>query len=153
MRNACAKLRFLAKSEIGVSTSPETIAPISGCRSFEDVLKTFQEAKDKLAEILSAFEFFDAGSKDVVKQNLKLTNPIGDFPFYVVIETSGSNSTHDEEKLSSFLNEAMNSGLVEDGTVATEWTKIKVSLNPKQVRPHPVHRVQSLVGRNLCLLL
>jgi len=48
-------------------------------------------------------------------------------PFYVLIETSGSNSTHDEEKLNNFLEQAMTSGLVTDGTVATDDKKIKAS--------------------------
>lgn len=48
-------------------------------------------------------------------------------PFYVLIETSGSNSSHDEEKLNSFLEQAMTSGLVTDGTVAVDDKKIKAS--------------------------
>lgn len=50
-----------------------------------------------------------------------------DCPFYVVIETSGSDTTHDGEKLHNFLEEAMTSSLVTDGTVATEDSKIKVT--------------------------
>ncbi|KAM6357752.1 D-2-hydroxyglutarate dehydrogenase, mitochondrial isoform 2-T4 [Alca torda] len=46
-------------------------------------------------------------------------------PFYVLIETSGSSSTHDEEKLNNFLEQAMTSGLITDGTVATDDKKIK----------------------------
>jgi len=46
-------------------------------------------------------------------------------PFYVLIETAGSNAAHDEEKLHSFLEETMSSGLVDDGTVASEPSKIK----------------------------
>lgn len=33
-------------------------------------------------------------------------------PFYLVVETSGSNATHDEEKLQCFLEGVMGSGLV-----------------------------------------
>ncbi|XP_010166217.1 D-2-hydroxyglutarate dehydrogenase, mitochondrial-like, partial [Antrostomus carolinensis] len=51
---------------------------------------------------------------------------LSDSPFYVLIETSGSNSTHDEEKLNNFLEQAMTSGLVTDGTVATDDKKIKM---------------------------
>lgn len=64
----------------------------------------------------------------LVKENLKLASPIEDFPYYVLIETSGSNGSHDEEKLNDFLEHVMGSGLVEDGTVATELTKIQVRL-------------------------
>lgn len=47
-------------------------------------------------------------------------------PFYIIIETAGSNTAHDEEKLHIFLGKVMASSLVADGTVATEETKIKV---------------------------
>lgn len=49
--------------------------------------------------------------------------------FYIVIETSGSDATHDGEKLHNFLEEAMTSLLVTDGTVATEDSKIKVTVD------------------------
>lgn len=32
-----------------------------------------------------------------VTSNLKLKNPIGDFPFYILVETSGSNAEHDAQ--------------------------------------------------------
>lgn len=75
---------------------------------------------------MSAFEFMDSHSMVVAKENLKLKSPIGDFPFYVLIETSGSNGSHDEEKLSQFLEHVTSSEIVQDGTVATEPTKIQV---------------------------
>ena len=34
---------------------------------------------------------------ECVETNLKYRNPIDQFPFYVLVETSGSNSRHDEE--------------------------------------------------------
>lgn len=51
-------------------------------------------------------------------------------PFFILIETSGSNSTHDQEKLNNFLECVMASGLVTDGTVATDDKKIKVISHP-----------------------
>lgn len=60
------------------------------------------KARQHLGEILSAFEFLD-------KQALQLTlsvipeivNPLSqsDASFYVMLETAGSNSAHDSEKL------------------------------------------------------
>ncbi|ELK32678.1 D-2-hydroxyglutarate dehydrogenase, mitochondrial [Myotis davidii] len=47
-------------------------------------------------------------------------------PFYVLVETSGSRVEHDAEKLSSFLEHALASGLVTDGTLATDQGKIKM---------------------------
>ena len=49
--------------------------------------------KNELGEILSAFELMDSESMAVVTANLGLENPIqsDNAPFYVLIETSGSN--------------------------------------------------------------
>ena len=44
-----------------------------------------------------AYEFLDEESMNCVRSNLKYKNPIGEFPFYVLVETSGSNADHDEE--------------------------------------------------------
>ncbi|KAI8834323.1 hypothetical protein BC829DRAFT_426345 [Chytridium lagenaria] len=38
--------------------------------------------------------------------------------FYVLIETSGSNETHDSEKLMGFLDKVMGDGIVDEGTLA-----------------------------------
>jgi len=96
-----------------------------GCDTFEQVLSTFQEAKNMLGEILSAYEFMDHGSMECVRDNLKVTNPIGDSPFYVLLETSGSNNEHDEQKLSAFLEKVMGDSLVLDGTLASEPSKMQ----------------------------
>eukprot|EP01126_Amoeba_proteus_P035792 TRINITY_DN3619_c0_g1_i13.p2 TRINITY_DN3619_c0_g1~~TRINITY_DN3619_c0_g1_i13.p2 ORF type:complete len:209 (+),score=46.99 TRINITY_DN3619_c0_g1_i13:984-1610(+) len=45
--------------------------------------------------------------------------------FYVLIETSGSNMTHDKEKLNSFLEFVLSAGLVHDGTLAENETQIQ----------------------------
>lgn len=46
----------------------------------------------------------------------------------MLIETSGSNQGHDEEKLNVFLEEAMGTSLVVDGVLTNEPGKMKVSL-------------------------
>lgn len=96
-----------------------------GCSSFQKLLETFQICRGMLGEILSAFEFLDASCMSLVEKHLGLANPIAESPFYVVIETAGSNAAHDEEKLHNFLEKVMASSLVLDGTVATEEAKIK----------------------------
>lgn len=68
----------------------------------------------------------DAKSLDCVTGNLKVKCPLGDFPFYMLIETSGSNSAHDEEKLNAFLEDIMGDGTVLDGTVTNEPGRSKV---------------------------
>lgn len=54
--------------------------------------------------------------------------PIGLYPFYLLIETSGSNAEHDEEKLNKYLEKYLSNGIVLDGTVTNEPGKIKVNL-------------------------
>lgn len=54
----------------------------------------------------------------------EIRSPIDEFPFYLLLETSGSNLKHDEEKLSHFLETTMNQGLVQNGVVTSEPSKI-----------------------------
>lgn len=51
-------------------------------------------------------------------------SPISDYPFYLLIETSGSNADHDAEKVSSFLEGALGRGDILDGTMTSEPAKI-----------------------------
>ncbi|GBP41344.1 D-2-hydroxyglutarate dehydrogenase, mitochondrial [Eumeta japonica] len=97
---------------------------IGGVNNFEDILKLYRSAKLSLGEILSAFEMADAAAIDACVSSLKLTNPISSYPFYVLIETHGSNETHDSEKLGGFLEQEMASGLILDGTVSSDPNKI-----------------------------
>lgn len=101
--------------------------------SFDNVLKTYQLAKTELAEVLSACEMMDQISMITVTKNLGLKNPLAvdssDYVFYMLLETTGSNATHNEEKLNSFLEKALDQEIVVNGTVATEPSKIKVIHN------------------------
>ncbi|XP_068880824.1 D-2-hydroxyglutarate dehydrogenase, mitochondrial isoform X2 [Aphelocoma coerulescens] len=124
-----------SEGTLGVITAVSILCPqkpkavnlaFLGCQSFAKVLETFTTCRAMLGEILSAYEFMDEKCMELVERHLKLSSPVTDSPFYVLIETSGSNSTHDEEKLNNFLEQAMASGLVTDGTVATDGKKIKM---------------------------
>ncbi|PNJ10545.1 D-2-hydroxyglutarate dehydrogenase, mitochondrial isoform X3 [Pongo pygmaeus] len=97
-----------------------------GCPGFAEVLQTFSTCKGMLGEILSAFEFMDAVCMQLVRRHLHLASPVQESPFYVLIETSGSNAGHDAEKLGRFLEHALGSGLVIDGTMATDQRKVKM---------------------------
>lgn len=44
-----------------------------------------------------ALEFLDWQSVDLVTRHTELSNPLGISPFYMIIETAGSNGVHDEE--------------------------------------------------------
>ncbi|KAF5277755.1 hypothetical protein FQR65_LT03735 [Abscondita terminalis] len=96
-----------------------------GLESFDDILGTFKRAKKELGEILSSCEMIDAQSLDVVTGHLKLKSPIDVYPYYMLIETSGSDEKHDEEKLNRFLEGVMGDGLVIDGTVTNEPGKMR----------------------------
>ena len=66
------------------------------------LLQVFVKARQRLGEILSAFEFFDQQALDLTLKHLEgIRNPLPDTqtPFYLVVETSGSNEEHDNEKL------------------------------------------------------
>lgn len=93
--------------------------------SFEHCQKAFREAKNQLSEILSAFELMDGRSQQIVstvKEKSKLLE--GDSPFYCLIETSGSNSDHDSEKLQTFLEDVMEKEIVSDGVLAQDQTQV-----------------------------
>lgn len=93
--------------------------------SFEHCQKAFREAKNQLSEILSAFELMDGRSQQIVstvKEKSKLLE--GDHPFYCLIETSGSNSDHDSEKLQAFLEDVMEKEIVSDGVLAQDQTQV-----------------------------
>ncbi|CAG9115395.1 unnamed protein product [Plutella xylostella] len=96
-----------------------------GVESFENVLRLLKAAKLSLGEILSAFEMADFDAITTTTKNFKISNPISDYPFYVLIETHGSHEGHDSEKLNQFLEEQMASGLILDGTIASEPAKIQ----------------------------
>uniref|UniRef100_A0AAV2JDY9 D-2-hydroxyglutarate dehydrogenase, mitochondrial n=1 Tax=Knipowitschia caucasica TaxID=637954 RepID=A0AAV2JDY9_KNICA len=123
-----------SEGTLGVITAVSVLCPrkpksvnvvFLGCETFEQLLQTFQLCRGMLGEILSAFEFLDSECMRLLKTHLRLSNPISDCPFYIVIETAGSDANHDSDKLHHFLDEAMNTSLVSDGTVATEESKIQ----------------------------
>ena len=68
-----------------------------GLESFEKAQRAFREAKKLLSEVLSAFELMDGRSQDLVHTVTGKKRPLGDtYPFYCLVETSGSNKEHDD---------------------------------------------------------
>lgn len=123
-----------SEGTLGVITAASILVPtisksvnvaFLGCESFQDVLNTYKLARTVLGEILSAFEFLDDFSMNLVETQLGLHNPISKWPFYVLVETSGSNGTHDEQKLNAFLEKVMDENTAQDGTLASDLSKIK----------------------------
>ncbi|XP_075385175.1 D-2-hydroxyglutarate dehydrogenase, mitochondrial isoform X2 [Tenrec ecaudatus] len=124
-----------SEGTLGVITAVSILCPpkpkavnvaFLGCPGFVEVLQTFRSCKLMLGEILSAFEFVDAECMRLVGQHLGLSCPVQESPFYVLVETSGSSTDHDGAKLAAFLEHVLDSGLVTDGTVATDERKTKV---------------------------
>ncbi|KAI9685035.1 MAG: hypothetical protein M1822_005427 [Bathelium mastoideum] len=106
--------------------SPAINVAYFGLESYEKVQTAFREAKGQLSEILSAFELMDGRSQRLVRQAKGRKMPLeGDYPFYCLIETSGSNSDHDNEKLENFLDHVMGQEIVLDGVVAQDQTQVK----------------------------
>lgn len=95
-----------------------------------EILKT---SRRDLGEILSSCEMMDHDALKCVEENLKLRVPIKECPFYMLIETAGSNSNHDEEKLAQFLENALEKNVILDGTQASEPSRIKVGSCSKTI--------------------
>lgn len=127
-----------AEGTLGVVTRVVLLVPprpaavhvaLLGCSSFQDVQLVFSSSRHYLGEILSAAEFFDRPSLNMVLSHSDGSSrdplPDGAYPFYVLIETSGSNGEHDRQKLDAFLEHAMEGGMVLDGTVAHDSTQAK----------------------------
>ncbi|KAJ3654795.1 hypothetical protein Zmor_013958 [Zophobas morio] len=106
-----------------------------GLQNFNQVLKTFYKAKQDMDEILTAFEVIDTPSMELANEKLGLGSPIGDYPFYVLIETTGSNEKHDEEKLDGFLQTCLNKNFILNGTVTGEVSKYKAIWEVREKLP------------------
>ncbi|XP_021704452.1 D-2-hydroxyglutarate dehydrogenase, mitochondrial isoform X2 [Aedes aegypti] len=96
-----------------------------GVQNYESVLKTFIECKKRLGEILTSCELIDKDALQCCIEHLKRSSPIEEYPFYMLIETTGRNVEHDEQKVNDFLKQVLSSGIVADGVVANEPSKVK----------------------------
>ncbi|KAI4148444.1 MAG: hypothetical protein L6R39_002792 [Caloplaca ligustica] len=124
-----------SEGTLGVITGVSVLCPqkpaalnvaFFGLESFEKVQRAYREAKSQLSEILSAFELMDSRSQDLVHEVTNKTRPLeGEHPFYCLIETSGSNTDHDQEKLERFLEHVMGEEIVSDGVLAQDETQMQ----------------------------
>lgn len=60
-----------------------------GCHTFEQVLNVAKVVRKQLSDLLSSLEMLDNQAADSLRDNLKMTLPIKEHPFYVLIEISG----------------------------------------------------------------
>ncbi|CAG8468071.1 9692_t:CDS:10 [Ambispora leptoticha] len=99
---------------------------IFGLNSFQQVQDMFIKSKEYLVEILSAFEFWDLESLNLLKRHSPKKFPIeGEYQFYVLVETHGSNKEHDDKKLEKFFEDMLETKVIQDGVLAQDITQIK----------------------------
>ncbi|CAD6929782.1 unnamed protein product [Tilletia controversa] len=125
-----------SEGTIGLITGVSIITPrkpnavnvaVFAVPSFEAVQTTFTTVKQHCGEILSAFEFFDAQSFELVQgyATRSVRDPFEErHPFYVLIETSGSKKEHDDEKLEGLLEHLLESSTITDGVLAQDTTQV-----------------------------
>jgi FAD/FMN-containing dehydrogenase len=105
-----------AEGTLGVVTGVSILTPaapqainnvILALPTFENVLPLFRLAQRHLSEILSAFEYIDRTAYELAvkhRQGKGLNDEeIEGAECFVLLETSGGNKEHDEEKLNLFL--------------------------------------------------
>lgn len=106
--------------------SPSTNVAFFGLDSYAAAQRAFIEAKTHLGEILSAFELMDRNSQRLVRTATANTPPLeAEYPFYCLVETSGSNADHDSDKLERFLELVMERGVVADGVLAQDESQAR----------------------------
>ena len=122
-------LGVVTEVSLQLATKPNAINTMFlGAKDWDSLCNLFVAARRDLGEILSAAEMIDGQALDVVLGILKETSPLGDgvkCPYYMLLETNGSNHEHDQAKLFSFLEKVTESGLVTAGTVAENQTQTK----------------------------
>jgi len=125
-----------SEGTIGIITAVSIICPprpsaqnvaFFGVNTFEKVQETFIRAKRELGEILSAFELMDDASQRCVAQVTGKKRPLEgeETKFYVLVETSGSNKEHDDEKLEKYLMALIEDETIVDGVLAQDETQAR----------------------------
>ncbi|KAI8526465.1 hypothetical protein RHMOL_Rhmol13G0308700 [Rhododendron molle] len=113
-------------SKVSILTPPKLSSvnlAFLACKDYVSCQNLLLEAKRKLGNILSAFEFLDSHSMDLVLNHSEgVRNPLPPsmHNFYVLIETTGSDQSYDKEKLEAFLLRSMEVGLISDGVLAQD---------------------------------
>ncbi|CAC22604.1 D-lactate dehydrogenase [Schizosaccharomyces pombe] len=121
---------------LGVITKLSVICPkrpsstnvaFFGVPSYENVLKAFSETRSHLTEILSAFELMDNTSQTLVDKYSGTQRPLEDeHPFYVLVETQGSNKEHDEQKITALVEDLLEKEIISDGVLAQDESQLRV---------------------------
>ncbi|EME32353.1 D-lactate dehydrogenase (cytochrome) [Galdieria sulphuraria] len=140
-----------SEGTLGVITAASICCPkkcrsvhtaLLGVESFDKVTELLVRCKDEVGEILSAFEFMD---RNAVQLATKLLSHVRDpfsstFPFYVLIETSGSNENHDMEKLEKFLESCYSADWISDAVLAQDQSQMNQLWTLRESMPEAVNR-------------
>lgn len=123
--------------------SPIVNTAVVKVATFDDVRKLLVLTKQRLGEILSAYEFMDCESVAMATCNLShVSNPLeqekNEQSCYVLIETAGSDMEHDRAKLDRFVEEAFESGLAADGVIAESATQADALWELRESLPEAV---------------
>ncbi|GAX10681.1 hypothetical protein FisN_14Lh192 [Fistulifera solaris] len=121
-------------------------AAFVACSSYDQVLLVLQKAKQYLGEILAAMEFMDAAIWKLVEASGRHQMPLSvetilsesavqeGGPFFLLIDTHGSNANHDQEKWQTFLeavqDDILNGVLAQDIKQYQSFWQIRESANP-----------------------
>ncbi len=122
----------------GVITATSLLVPKSsnatnlvllGISSFENVKQVYEKARYYLSEILSAIEFMDRNAVEISLEHGSddgITDPMEDiYPFYMIIETRGSDNDHNNEKLENFTQILFAKEYACDGIMAQDDTQLE----------------------------
>lgn len=110
-------------------------------QDYPTIQKIFVHTRQKLGEILSAFEFFDRNCFDLVLKHTHQKDPFTSSDgsqFYVLIETSGSNQDHDDLKLQGLMESLMESSLVADGILSQDESQLQSIWSFRELIPESV---------------
>jgi FAD/FMN-containing dehydrogenase len=114
------------------------------CSSYDQVLLVLQKAKQYLGEILAAMEFMDAAIWKLVEASRRYKMPLSvetlggpvqeGGPFFLLIDTHGSNADQDQDKWQIFLeavqDDILNGVLAQDMKQYQLFWQIRESANP-----------------------
>ncbi|XP_055331951.1 D-2-hydroxyglutarate dehydrogenase, mitochondrial-like [Paramacrobiotus metropolitanus] len=123
-----------SEGSLGIITQVALLCPprptsvslcLLGLNSFEDVLQCYQQAGSRLTDIMSAFEFLDTQCFAVSCEEHNVPAPLKEFPFYAIIEVSGWQPEADSTRLNELLEDLMGNGLVADGIVTDEPSRMQ----------------------------
>ncbi|XP_038725643.1 D-2-hydroxyglutarate dehydrogenase, mitochondrial isoform X2 [Tripterygium wilfordii] len=124
------------------------------CQDYLSCQKLLTEAKRKVGEILSAFEFLDIEAMDLVLHQLEgVRNPLPPLlhKFYVLIETTGSDESNDKEKLEAFLLRSMEAGLISDGVIAQDINQASAFWRIREGLPEALMKAGAVYKYDLSL--